>query len=211
MFEHKIEKLNIGDPGEATIRKEGKVQGGLRRSSESRASERSALTSFSEAARACMELGGNMLECPAGTCVCLKQTWEKHRQCDKVGRTAFHQVLEDIDLGTNPGEDFLEGVMPSLRLEAGIKETDFQEEKTGNTCMEIINLSKPTTQALAMAGTSISPNVIPRPARTASFEKMEEIQIHEPQLKSTRTGTLRNQPAVCVLTSLQVIQTFTQV
>lgn len=122
---------------------------------------------------------------------------EGHMQCDKVGRTAFHQVLEDIDLGTNPGEDLLEEVTPSLRLEAGKKETDFQEEETGNTGMEILNLSKPTTQALAMAGTSISPNVIPRPASAASLEKMEEIQIHGPQLRPTKSGTLRNQPAVC--------------
>lgn len=57
-----------------------------------------------------------MPEYPARTHACLKQTWktcglgrcsypvlEEHMQCDKIGRTAFHQVLEDIDLGTNPG------------------------------------------------------------------------------------------------------------
>lgn len=117
-------------------------------------------------------------------------------QCDKVGRPAFHQVPEDIDLGTNPGEDLLEEVMPSLRLEAGIKEIDFQEEKTGNKGMEMLHLSKPTIQALAMAGTSTSQNAIPRPARAA--EKMEEIQVQGPQLRPTKSGTLRNRPAVCV-------------
>lgn len=79
-----------------------------------------------------------MPERPAGTHACLKRAWEtpslgrrgypvqgEHMQCDKVGRPAFHQVPEDIDLGTNPGEDLLEEVTPSLRLEAGIKETDF--------------------------------------------------------------------------------------
>lgn len=125
------------------------MQGGLRRSSESRAAERSSLTSFPEAAHACVELGGNMPEHPGETHTCLKQTWEthylgrcgypvqgKHMQCDDVGWTAFHQVLEDIDLGTNPGEDLLEEVTPSLRLEAGTKETfpgrEDREQRHGN-------------------------------------------------------------------------------
>lgn len=78
---------------------------------------------------------------------------------------------------------------PSLRLESGIKETDFQEEKTGDTGVEILNLSKSTTQVLTMVETSISPNVIPRPASAASLEKMKEIQIHGLQLRPSKTET----------------------
>lgn len=70
--------------------------------------------------------------------------------------------------------------------------------------MEILNLCKPKTQALGYDWDHFQ-NVIPRPASSASLENLEEIQICEPQPRPTKSGTLRIQPAICVLTSLPLL------